>query len=62
MKYARQPLGEAVSDVLRKVLKPEDGGIIALGADGTIVMDFNTDGLCRAAADSTGRLEAQLAK
>lgn len=62
VKYARQPLGEAVSDVLRKVLKPEDGGIIALGADGTIVMDFNTDGLCRAAADSTGRLEAQLAK
>ena len=62
VKYARQPLAEAVSDVLRKVLQPEDGGLIALGADGTIVMDFNTDGLCRAAADSSGRLEATLGK
>lgn len=62
LKYGRQPLADAVSDVLRKVLKPEDGGIIALGADGTIVMDFNTDGLSRAAADSTGRFEVKLGK
>lgn len=60
VKYAKQPLPEAVSDVLRKVLQPEDGGIIALGRDGTIVMDFNTDGMSRGAADSTGRFEVKL--
>ncbi|HEX5102493.1 MAG TPA: isoaspartyl peptidase/L-asparaginase, partial [Pirellulaceae bacterium] len=34
--YLHQPLKEAVSDVLRKSLKPGDGGIIAVGSDGSI--------------------------
>jgi beta-aspartyl-peptidase (threonine type) len=34
-----------------------NGGIIALGAHGEIVMDFNTEGMFRAARDSTGRRE-----
>jgi beta-aspartyl-peptidase (threonine type) len=34
-----------------------DGGIIAIGAEGQIVMDFNTDGMFRAARDSAGRRE-----
>jgi L-asparaginase / beta-aspartyl-peptidase len=33
------------------------GGIIACGARGEIVMDFNTEGMFRAARDSTGRRE-----
>lgn len=62
VRYARQPLSAAVREILEKVLQPEDGGIIAVGADGTIVMDFNTTGMSRGAADSTGRFEVLLAR
>jgi L-asparaginase / beta-aspartyl-peptidase len=34
-----------------------NGGIIAIGARGEIVMDFNTEGMFRAARDSAGRRE-----
>ena len=34
-----------------------NGGIIAIGARGEIVMDFNTDGMFRGARDSAGRRE-----
>jgi beta-aspartyl-peptidase (threonine type) len=34
-----------------------NGGIIAIGAHGEIVMDFNTEGMFRAARDSNGRRE-----
>jgi beta-aspartyl-peptidase (threonine type) len=37
-----------------------DGGIIAVAPDGTIVMDFNTEGMFRGAADSRGRREVAL--
>lgn len=52
--YLKQPLKDAVSDVLRQRLKPGDGGIIAVGADGTIALDYTTGGMARAAADSSG--------
>jgi L-asparaginase / beta-aspartyl-peptidase len=60
MLYRKQPLKEAVADVLHKVLNPGDGGLIALGADGTIVMDFSTEGMARAAADSSGSREVKI--
>jgi beta-aspartyl-peptidase (threonine type) len=60
--YKRQPLAAAVSDVLRKTLQPDDGALIAVGADGQLVADFNTDGLSRGLADSTGRFEVTLGK
>lgn len=55
MAYRRQPLAEAVHEVLHQTLRPQDGGLIALTADGTIVMEFTTGGMARAMADSTGR-------
>jgi beta-aspartyl-peptidase (threonine type) len=57
--YLNQPLADAVGDVLTKRLNKNDGGIIALGADGTIVMEFSTAGMARAAADSRGRREVK---
>lgn len=60
--YLKQPLKDAVHDVVHKTLRPADGGLIALGADGTIVMDFNTPGMARAAADSGGRREIKIGK
>jgi beta-aspartyl-peptidase (threonine type) len=60
MAYLRQPLKEAVAEVLHKTLNKDDGGVIALGADGTIVMDFSTAGMARAAADSNGLREIKI--
>ncbi len=37
-----------------------DGGVIVLGADGTIAMEFNTPGMYRGAADATGRFEVAI--
>ncbi len=59
LKYRGEPLREAVAAQLREVLKPGQGGIIALGADGEIVMDFNTGGMACGAADSAGRFEVR---
>lgn len=57
MKYANRSLQESVDRVLNQTLKPNDGGIIAVDRAGNIVMEFNTPGMARAAADSTGRDE-----
>ncbi|HZN37089.1 MAG TPA: isoaspartyl peptidase/L-asparaginase, partial [Pirellulaceae bacterium] len=62
LKYLKQPLAEAVNEVLHKTLRPSDGGLIALGADGTIVMDYSTGGMARAAADASGRREVKIGK
>jgi beta-aspartyl-peptidase (threonine type) len=60
--YLKQPLKDAVSEVLHKTLRPDDGGLIALAADGTIVMDFSTAGMARASADSAGRREIKIGR
>ena len=52
--YLKQPLKDAVSHNLRQRLKPGDGGIIAVDADGTIALDYTTGGMARAAADASG--------
>jgi beta-aspartyl-peptidase (threonine type) len=52
--YLKQPLKDAVSHNLRHRLQPGDGGIIAVGADGSIALDYTTGGMARAAADSNG--------
>jgi beta-aspartyl-peptidase (threonine type) len=59
VEYGRRSLADAVSNVLREKigLLGGDGGIIAIGADGTIVMDFNTEGMFRAARFADGRRE-----
>lgn len=62
MAYLKQSLQDSVHDVLHKTLRPDDGGLIAIGADGAIVMDYNTGGMARAAADSAGYREVKIGK
>jgi L-asparaginase / beta-aspartyl-peptidase len=62
MAYLKQPLKDAVKEVLHKTLDADDGGVICVGADGTIVMDFSTAGMARAAADSTGWREVKIGR
>jgi beta-aspartyl-peptidase (threonine type) len=58
--YKGETLPVAVDHVLRKILKPDDGGLIAVSKTGEIVMDFTTAGMARAAADSAGKREIKL--
>lgn len=62
MAYLKQPLKDAVHEVLHKTLRPQDGGLIAVGADGSIVMDYSTGGMARAAADWRGHREVKLGR
>ena len=52
-------LAQAVHEMLHQVLPAlgGDGGLIAVGADGAVVMDFCTEGMFRGARDSAGRRE-----
>ena len=57
MMYKKATLEEAVADNLNNRLNKNDGGLIAVDKDGNISMGFNTSGMARAAADSSGRFE-----
>ena len=61
MRYAHRSLPAAVDRIIRQTLKPGVGGLIAVGADGTIVMQHNTPGMTCGAADSGGRFDVYLA-
>ena len=48
---------QAAQEVIHGELDPEDGGLIAVGRDGAIAMEFNSEGMFRGAADANGRFE-----
>lgn len=60
MELKGESVQEAVRHAAHKTLRKGDGGIIAVGRDGSIALDFNTAGMSRGAADSTGRFEVRL--
>jgi len=60
MEFGGKTLREAAEEVVRRVLSPGDGGIIGVNRVGEIVMVFNTQGMYRGAADSTGRFDVQI--
>ena len=53
---------QAADEVVFKTLRPEDGGVIVVGRGGEIAMAYNTTGMFRGAADSTGRFEYGVTK
>ncbi len=57
IEYGGLSLQEAVSRVIRNTLQKGDGGLIAVGPDGTITMEFNTNAMFRGAANSLGRFD-----
>ncbi len=57
MKYQGASVEQAVTDILENQLRPGDGGIIAVDKNGRVFMGFNTGGMARAMADSTGKSE-----
>jgi beta-aspartyl-peptidase (threonine type) len=60
MEYRGLSLDEAVREVVEERLEPEDGGVIAVGRDGSIAMVYNSGGMYRGAADAAGRFEVRI--
>ena len=60
MAYRGASLQEAAEEVVHRVLARGDGGVIAVGHDGSIAMVYNSDGMFRGAADSGGRFEVAI--
>lgn len=54
MQHGGQTLAEAAGALIQDVLKPGDGGLIAVDCDGNIATPFNTTGMYRATASSRG--------
>jgi beta-aspartyl-peptidase (threonine type) len=62
IEYRGLTLAEAARRVVHEKLAAGDGGLIAVARDGSLAMEFNTDGMFRAAADSRGRFEIGLGR
>ena len=60
MEFLGSPLQEAAEEVIMNTLRPEDGGIIGVAHDGSIALVFNTVGMFRGVADSSGRFEVRI--
>ena len=52
--YMKQNIDKAVSEILNRKDHPVRGGIVGIDHRGNITMQFNTAGMSRAAADSSG--------
>ncbi len=57
MEHGGLGLQEAAEAVIHGVLAAGDGGVIAVGRDGQIALVFNSAGMFRGAADSSGRFD-----
>lgn len=57
MELGGESLAEAADAVIHDALEPGDGGLIAVDRLGNIALAFNTPGMFRGAADSSGRFE-----
>ncbi|MFY9344647.1 MAG: isoaspartyl peptidase/L-asparaginase [Planctomycetota bacterium] len=56
MQFGGQTLEQAVKAVVFETLQPDDGGLIAIDRNGHIVALFNSEGMYRGMADSSGRI------
>jgi len=62
MKYKGYSLKKAANEIIHKILQPNDGGIIAVDKNGNYVMEFNTLGMFRGVATSSGKFEVKIWK
>ncbi len=60
IEYQGMGVGEAARAVIDGKLEPGDGGLIAVGANGEIALEFNSEGMFRGAADSGGRFDVAI--
>ncbi|HEX2224025.1 MAG TPA: isoaspartyl peptidase/L-asparaginase [Thermoanaerobaculia bacterium] len=60
VEYRGMSVQQAAEEVVHRKLKKDDGGVIAVGRDGSIALVFNSEGMYRGAADSKGRFEVAI--
>jgi beta-aspartyl-peptidase (threonine type) len=60
MEYQGLSLEAAARAMIDDRLEPGDGGLIAVGRDGSIALVFNSEGMFRGAADASGRSEVAI--
>jgi beta-aspartyl-peptidase (threonine type) len=60
MEYGGLTLQQAADRVIHQKLQPGDGGVIGVARDGSIALVFNSEGMYRGAADSSGRFEVRI--
>lgn len=60
MEYKGMTLQQAAREEIHHKLQPGDGGVIGVSHDGSVVMEFNTQGMFRATANSNGRSEVKI--
>jgi L-asparaginase / beta-aspartyl-peptidase len=61
IQYANVPLAESVRNTLARLKAlGGNGGVIAIAPDGSMALDFNTEGMFRGARSSAGRREAAI--
>ncbi len=60
VRYRGANVQDAAREIIHQRLNPDDGGLIAVGADGSLAMEFNSAGMYRGAANSTGRFEVAI--
>jgi len=62
MEYKGLTLKQAADDVIFTQLQPNDGGLIAVDKKGNYTMPFNTSGMFRGIANSSGKFEVSIWK
>ena len=62
MKYKNFSLKEAADEMIYTRLKPGDGGLIAVDKDGNYITPFNTEGMFRGVANSSGLFDVKIWK
>ncbi|RMG45597.1 MAG: isoaspartyl peptidase/L-asparaginase [Acidobacteria bacterium] len=60
VEYKGLTLEQAAHHVIDDVLRPGDGGLIAVGADGSVAMVYSTPSMLRGVADADGRFEVAI--
>jgi len=62
MEYKGMSLKDAADEMIYKRLQPDDGGLIAVDATGNYTMPFNSSGMFRGVATSSGTFEVKIWK
>lgn len=57
MRLQKRSVKAAADELVFGILKPDDGGLIAISRTGEIAMPYSSDGMFRGAADASGRFE-----
>ena len=62
MEYKGMTLKQAADEMIYKQLQPDDGGLIAVDKDGNYALPFNSSGMFRGVATSSGTFEVMIWK